>query len=124
MKIFIIALAIAVLSGMGVGGGGLLVIYLTLFEGIEQHLSQGINLSFFLLAGAGATIYNAIKGRIVFKTTLILSACGVISSILGAIIANSINENFLQKIFGIMLLLSGTSSLITSFVQKKQNKNI
>ena len=38
----------AMLSAMGVGGGGLLVIYLTEILGMEQRCAQGINLLFFL----------------------------------------------------------------------------
>ena len=109
---------------MGVGGGGLLVIYLTLFESTEQLVAQGLNLCFFIVAGIVATIYNAIKKRIVWKTTLVLSACGAIFSVAGAFIASAINGNILQKIFGGMLVLSGLTSLLTAFVQKKQNKNI
>ena len=109
---------------MGVGGGGLLVIYLTLFEGVEQLAAQGINLCFFILVGISATVYNAIKKRIVWKITLILSICGAISSIWGAYAANAINGNILPKIFGTMLIISGSISLFSSFVQKEQNKNI
>lgn len=38
---------IAILTGLGVGSGGLLVIYLTLVSGIDQPVAQGINLLFF-----------------------------------------------------------------------------
>ena len=33
-----------ILSGFGVGGGTLLLIYMTSFAGVAQHLAQGINL--------------------------------------------------------------------------------
>ena len=39
--------ATGVLSGFGVGGGTLLLIYMTAFAGVEQHLAQGINLLYF-----------------------------------------------------------------------------
>ena len=32
------------LSGFGVGGGTLLLVYLTAVAGVDQHLAQGINL--------------------------------------------------------------------------------
>lgn len=41
-----------VLSGFGVGGGTLLLIYMTAFAGVEQHLAQGINLLYFLPTAA------------------------------------------------------------------------
>ena len=40
-----------VLSGFGVGGGTLLLVYMTVFAGLDQHLAQGINLLYFLPAG-------------------------------------------------------------------------
>ena len=115
MKFFIVSLLIAILSGMGVGGGGLLVIYLTLFEGTEQIIAQGANLCFFILCGLASTIYNAKKNKIVWKVTGILSASGLISCIIGSILASRINPDILRKIFGSMLMLSGSISLISSF---------
>ena len=43
--------ATGVLSGFGVGGGTLLLVYMTAFAGVDQHLAQGINLLYFLPAG-------------------------------------------------------------------------
>ena len=124
MKIFIISLIIATLSGMGVGGGGLLVIYLTLFENTEQIIAQGVNLWFFIAAAITSTVYNIYKRKIVWKTTLILSASGVLFSILGSWIAGIINPDILRKIFGVMLIFGGFSSLLSAFGKKKQNKSI
>ena len=46
--------AAGVLSGFGVGGGTLLLIYMTAFAGVDQHLAQGINLLYFLPTAATA----------------------------------------------------------------------
>lgn len=124
MKAVIISLIIATLSGMGVGGGGLLVIYLTIFEGTDQIVAQGINLCFFVACAIASTVYNVKKKKIVFKTTLILSASGIIFSILGSLVAGVIDANILRKLFGIMLISGGTSSLFSAFSKKEQNKNI
>ena len=43
-----------VLSGFGVGGGSLLLIYMTSFAGVAQNQAQGINLLYFLPAAAAA----------------------------------------------------------------------
>lgn len=47
----IVGAATGVLSGFGVGGGTLLLVYMTAFAGVEQRLAQGINLLYFLPAG-------------------------------------------------------------------------
>lgn len=39
-----------ILSAFGIGGGSLLLIYLTSFAAIDQHQAQGINLLYFLPA--------------------------------------------------------------------------
>ena len=38
-----------ILGSMGLGGGGILIIYLSLFTATEQLKAQGINLIFFIL---------------------------------------------------------------------------
>lgn len=124
MKTFIIIFLIALLSGMGVGGGGLLVIYLTLFENVEQVIAQGTNLSFFIATALASTVYNLKKKKIVWKITLVLSISGAVFSLLGSFLVEAIDRDILRKLFGGMLALGGISSLISSFVKKKQNKSI
>ena len=43
-----------VLSGFGIGGGTLLLIYMTAFAGVPQNLAQGVNLLYFLPTAATA----------------------------------------------------------------------
>lgn len=124
MRILAVALLIAVLSGMGVGGGGLLVIYLTLFENVPQIAAQGTNLVFFIATALASTIYNAKKRRIAWKQTIALSIFGVVFSVITSLFASEINPDILRKLFGGMLILSGGASLFSSFVQNKQKKNI
>ena len=51
-----------ILSGFGVGGGTLLLIYLTTFAGIAQNQAQGINLLYFLPSAAAALAAWAATG--------------------------------------------------------------
>ena len=118
MKTFIVTLIIAILSGMGVGGGGLLVIYLTLFEDAEQLIAQGANLAFFIIAATASTVFNAKKNKIQWKITLVISAVGIVFAYFGALLASSIDPSLLQKIFGGMLIAGGVSSLFSSFIKK------
>ena len=37
-----------ILSGFGIGGGSLLLLYLTLFAGVDQYQAGGINLLYFI----------------------------------------------------------------------------
>ena len=124
MKIIIVSLIIAILSGMGVGGGGLLVIYLTIFENTPQIIAQGTNLIFFIAAGLASTIYNVKKKKIVWRHTLPISISSVLFAIITSILTSKINPEILGKMFGVMLVLSGSASLISRFVKNKQKENI
>lgn len=119
MKIFIITLVIATLSGMGVGGGGLLVIYLTLFESTPQLIAQGANLCFFILSAIASTVFNIAKGKIIWKTTLVMSGAGIAASLVGSLIAGAIEPDILQKIFGGMLIVGGVNSLIGNHKKRR-----
>ena len=41
---FVVGLVTGILSGFGVGGGSLLMLYLTMFAGVQQYAAGGINL--------------------------------------------------------------------------------
>lgn len=51
-----------VLSGFGIGGGTLLLIYMTAFAGVPQNLAQGVNLLYFLPTAATALAAWAATG--------------------------------------------------------------
>ena len=54
LLLFVIAAAAGVISGMGMGGGTLLIPALTLLMGIPQRQAQGVNMLSFLPAAAAA----------------------------------------------------------------------
>jgi uncharacterized membrane protein YfcA len=41
-------LAAGIISAWGIGGGSLLIIYMTVFAGLSQQTAQGVNLLYFL----------------------------------------------------------------------------
>ena len=106
----IISFLIAALSGMGVGGGGLFVIYLSLFTTIPQIQCQGINLLFFILAG-GAGLFIHQKNRKFFSVTLLLAITAMIGAILGVTVSGFVSNDILRKAFGTMLVITGIFSL-------------
>ena len=56
---FFAGVLIASLAGMGIGGGGLLVLYLVFVKGAEQLGAQGLNLVFFICAAASSVMWAA-----------------------------------------------------------------
>lgn len=92
-----------VASGLGIGGGTILILVLTIFLGVDQHIAQATNLIFFIPTSISAIIVN-FKNKIVDKKlAIIISIFGIIGAIIGSIIANKTDVSSLRKYFGIFL---------------------
>lgn len=109
----IIGIISGIVSGIGMGGGTILILILTIFLNVEQHLSQAINLIFFIPTAVAAIVINSKQKLIDFKTSNIISIFGVIGAIIGSIIANNINSNILRKIFGVFLAIIAINEIIS-----------
>lgn len=100
-----------VLSGLGVGGGTLLLVYMTAIRGVEQHLAQGINLLYFLPA-AMAALPAHLKNGYVDKRSVLPAACaGLCLSALAAWFSSGLELGILRKCFGVFLIFVGLSQL-------------
>lgn len=113
------AFIIAALSGLGVGSGGLLVIYLTLVENVDQLTAQGANLIFFILSSLASLILSLPKRKIPAGAVFIMIAFGICGSFIGTQLAPILPAAALRKIFGGMLVISGLKALK---VRKKQTR--
>jgi len=96
-----------ILGGLGMGGGTLLIPILTIFLNIGQLESQGINLLSFIPMSIFALIIHAKNKLIDYKVSIPIIIAGVIFSVLGSFLANSINTISLRKLFGIFLVALG-----------------
>ena len=100
-----------VLSGLGVGGGSLLLIYLTNFTGAAQNLAQGINLLYFLPAGLMALPAHVKNGYIEKPALLPAIGAGLACAALAAWAATAIDVALLKKCFGGFLIVVGAAEL-------------
>lgn len=100
-----------VLSGFGVGGGTLLLIYMTAFAGLEQHLAQGINLLYFLPTAATALPSHVKNGFIDKKTALPAIGAGLAGTAVAAWAATALDVALLRRLFGVYLLYIGIREL-------------
>ncbi len=109
---FLAAFFASSLAGMGVGGGGLFVVYLTLARGVEQRAAQGINLCFFLILCVPSLALYFYKRKIHVFAALIFGISGVLGTFLGAYLLSCITPVLLRKAFGTLLLASGAIALL------------
>lgn len=96
-----------IISGMGIGGGAILIPALTIFQGVSQRVAQGINLAYFIPTAVIAVIVHIKNKRIDFKRVAVLAVCGVPGAILGSMYAGSVGDGVLRRMFGGFLLLVG-----------------
>lgn len=108
----IAGIAVGILVGFGVGGGGLIIIYLTMIKSAEQLNAQSVNLSFFIITSIVALFFHLKKHRINYKTVCVISAAGAVGSVAGSIIVNYIDSSLLGKFFGVFLIISGIIELL------------
>ena len=111
----IAALLAGLLSGiigaMGLGGGAVLIIYLSVFTQTEQLASQGINLMFFIPIGLLAVVIYAFKKQIKWKTTLLLAAWGLLGAVIGLMLTDLLGGELTAKLFGGLLILIGIKEI-------------
>ena len=123
---FLVSCGVALLSGLGVGSGGLLVVFLTEYRGVGQLFAQGVNLIFFIFSSGASTAVNLRSRNICYGAVTVMSLGGTVGAIVGAIVASVLDPDLLRIGFGLMLLIGGIPSFIRSvksFLIKKPAEN-
>lgn len=92
-----------IISGIGMGGGTILILILSVFSNMDQHITQAINLIFFIPTAMAAIIINIKQKLIDLKLACWIGGFGIIGAIIGASLANKVNSQNLRKYFGIFL---------------------
>ena len=101
-----------VISGFGIGGGSLLMVWLTAVISMEQQAAQSINLLYFLPTAAAALIFHFKNRQICKKAILPAAIGGCAAAVLGAFLASAAQPELLRKLFGGFLVLVGLSELL------------
>lgn len=107
-----------IIGAMGLGGGAVLLIYLSLFKNTDQLNAQGINLLFFIPIGLLSVIIFAVKKQIKWKKVLFLSVSGLVGAALGVWLSGFIGSEIISKIFGGLLAVAGLFGIIGAFRKK------
>lgn len=100
------------IGSMGFGGGGVLIIYLTVFAGTPQIKAQGINLMFFLPCAFLSVVIYTLKKQIKYREILPVIIGGICGAIPASFILQYIQTQYLSKIFAVFLITAGILSII------------
>lgn len=109
-----------IIGAMGLGGGAVLIIYLSLFTDMPQLKSQGINLLFFIPTAVAAVTVYAVKKQIKWKTVLKVALWGLLGAAVGIYFADLLGGKLTSKLFGGLLIVMG---IIEIFGKKSPRKS-
>ena len=101
-----------IISGLGMGGGTILIIILTNLLNFEQHIAQANNLLFFIPTSIAAILVHIKNKNISIKTVLKMLPTCIIGAIIGSYVSVKVESQKLKKIFGIFLLCIGMYEII------------
>ena len=115
---FLIGASTGIISAFGVGGGTLLVLYLTLFEKTPQLSAQGINLLYFIPCAVFALFSHIRNKNIDYSAWLVSGITGACAAAISAYVATRIELSVLPKIFGGFLFVMGLWEIYSIFREK------
>lgn len=100
-----------ILSAFGIGGGSLLMIWMTAVLNIEQQTAQAINLLYFLPAASISLIFHIHNRQICWRAAVPAILVGIVTAALSAWAASNLDAVLLRKAFGIFLLVIGVTEM-------------
>lgn len=106
-----VAIVLGFLAGLGVGGGSLLMLWLTFVAGMEYGQARIINLLFFLPSALIATLFHHKQGSVNIRKILSAVVTGCAFAALFSYVGNKIDTTLLKKCFGGLLLVTGLREL-------------
>lgn len=107
----IVGTLLGFLTGLGVGGGSLLILWLTLVLEMSQTAARGINLLFFLPSAAISCYLRWKQGSVTLKKILPAIFAGCAAAAVFSLISTRIDLEILKKLFGVLLLATGIREL-------------
>jgi uncharacterized membrane protein YfcA len=121
--VLIIGTALGFLAGIGVGGGSLLILWLTLVLGMDHPQARIINLLFFLPSAIVSSIFRWKQGKLEIKKVLPAIIVGCVAAGVCSFLSSSMDISLLQKLFGGLLILTGIRELLYKPRTKKQEQS-
>ena len=123
MKEIIIGLISGIIGGLGMGGGTILILLLSMFSQVEQHIAQGTNVIFFIPTSIAAIIIFIKNKNIKFKIGIPILLWGLVGTFFGAKLSTNLEVGALRKCFGIFLILIAIYQSYSLYKRYRKEKN-
>jgi len=107
----IVGTALGFLTGLGIGGGSLLILWLTMVLNTDPLTARSINLLFFIPSAVIACMFRMKQGKLSLQPILPAIIAGCIAAGVFSWISTILDVEILKKGFGIVLLAAGAREL-------------
>ena len=108
-----------ILSGFGIGGGSLLMVWMTAATALDQKTAQAINLLYFLPTSVGALIFHIRNKMICWPVVIPAAIFGCLTAATAAWFSASMEVTLLKKLFGAYLLVIGITEIFKKSPKSK-----
>ncbi len=110
------------LSGLGIGGGSLLILWLTLVQNVDPTTARGVNLLFFLPCAIVAAAFRWKQGSLPLSKILPAILTGAISALLISLLSQNLDTSLLKKLFGGLLIVTGLREIFYKPKEKREGR--
>lgn len=107
----LIGCVLGTLAGLGTGGGSLLILWLTLVQGMDPATARTVNLMFFLPCALIAGLSHLRHGRLRYQKILLPALCGCAAAAAATILGKRTDTDQLRKLFGVLLIYTSFREL-------------
>lgn len=107
----IVGTLLGFLSGLGIGGGSLLILWLTMVLHTDPLTARSINLLFFIPSALVACALRIKQGNLKIKPLLPAIIAGCAAAAVFSWISTVLDVAILRKLFGIVLVAAGLREL-------------
>lgn len=104
-------LILGYLAAIGIGGGSLLMLWLTLVVGTGHMEARLINLMFFVTAAGSVSVFRWKQSNFSIKRILPAMIAGCIASAITTALSTGIDTDIIKRVFGILLLIAGVKEI-------------
>ena len=119
----IVGCALGFLAGLGVGGGSLLILWLSLVIGLDHSAARAINLLFFIPTAVIASFFRWRQGNLDIRSVLPAVIAGCICAAVFSLLSRQLDISLLKKLFGILLIITGIKELLYKPTNKKKERS-
>ena len=122
MGLILVGIISGIVTGLGMGGGSILILILVTFMSVSQHVAQATNLIFFIPTAVIAIFIHIKNKNVEKKIAKKLFFVTIIGSALGAYLTSLVEAENLKRYFGIFLLVIGVYEIITTIKEHIKEK--